>query len=130
MYSPHMTKDEYDKAGAWGLLASVDLHGCNPGAIRDADKIRAFVAALCPRIDMRPFGACQVQYFGTSEEVAGFSMTQFVETSLISGHFVDQTNAVYLDIFACKYFEAEAAARYAADFFEAADHSLHVLLRK
>jgi len=89
-----------------------------------------FVAELCRRVDMRPIGACQIQYFGTSEDVVGFSMTQFVETSLISGHFIDKTNNAYLDIFACKYFEPEPAARYAVDYFEAADYTLNFLLRK
>ena len=79
---------------------------------------------------MRPVGGCQVKHFGASDDVAGFSMTQFVETSLISGHFVDKTRNAYLDIFACKYFDAEAAGAYAASYFEAADYTLHVLLRK
>jgi S-adenosylmethionine/arginine decarboxylase-like enzyme len=125
-----MTREEYARTGSWGLLASIDLHGCNPATIRDADRIRAFVAELCRRIDMRRFGECQVVRFGDNEDVAGFSMTQLIETSLISGHFVDKTRNTYLDVFSCKYFDPDIAVRYAAEFFEAADYSVTVTPRK
>lgn len=125
-----MTRDEYERSGSWGLLASVDLHACNGATIRDADRIKAFVAELCERIDARRFGDCQVVRFGARAEVAGYSMTQFIETSLISGHFVEQTDNVYLDVFSCGYFDPDVVARFAVEFFEAADHTLHVVPRK
>ena len=33
-------KKRYEEEDAWGLLTSVDVHGCNPEIIRNADKIR------------------------------------------------------------------------------------------
>jgi len=57
-------------------------------------------------------------------------MTQLIETSLISAHFANQTNNVYLDIFSCKYYEPEAAAQFAKNFFKGTDYNLNVVLRK
>jgi S-adenosylmethionine decarboxylase len=91
-----------EEATPWGILTSMDLYGCNPDIIRDAEKIKRFVVELCDRIEMKRFGECQVVHFGQDERVAGYSMIQLIETSLISGHFANQSNAAYIDIFSCK----------------------------
>ena len=79
---------------------------------------------------MKRFGKCTVVNFGEDEKVAGFSMTQLIETSLISGHFANLTNNVYLDIFSCKYFSPKVVAEFAKKFFEAKDYKLHKAFRK
>ena len=53
---------------------------------------------------MQRFGECQVVDFG-SGRVAGYSMVQLISTSLISGHFANDTNNAYLDIFSCKGYD-------------------------
>lgn len=103
----------------WGLLTCVDLYECDPETIRNADKIKAFVSELCNLIKMRPFGDTQVIHFGEEERVAGFSMTQLIETSLISAHFANQTNTTYLDVFSCKAYDPEVVAQFAKGFFKA-----------
>lgn len=101
----------------WGISTSIDLKNCDPMTIRDADKIRHYVEALCHLIQMNRFGECQVVHFGEDEKVAGFSMVQLIETSLISGHFANATNSAYIDIFSCKDYNAEQAAKFTADYF-------------
>lgn len=123
-------REEYEQTGAWGLLTSIDLHGCDAATIRSADEIRRFVVELCERIKMKRFGECSVVDFGEDERVAGFSMVQLIETSCISAHFANQTNAVYLDIFSCKYYNPYAAAEFAKEFFKANDYALTYTLRK
>jgi len=119
----------YKKRKAWGLLSSIDLHGCDADAIRDADKIKQFVYELCERIKMKRFGECQVVNFGEDERVAGYSMVQLIETSCISAHFANATNATYLDIFSCKYYNPFEAAEFAKEFFAAKDYTIHTALR-
>ena len=120
----------FEESASWGLVASIDLHDCNPETIRNADKIRSFVYELCDKIKVRRFGECQVVHFGEDARVAGYSMVQLIETSLISGHFANQTNSVYVDVFSCKYFDPQEVAQYAHKFFEAKDYVLHLVLRK
>lgn len=120
----------YKKEDAWGLLSSIDLHECDADAIRDAEKIKQFVVELCERIEMKRFGECQVVNFGEDERVAGYSMVQLIETSCISAHFANQTNATYLDIFSCKYYNPYEAAEFAKEFFGAKDYNMTYLLRK
>ena len=123
-------KEAYDKKECWGILASIDLHECNPETIRDAEKIKAFVYELCERIAVKRYGECAVVHFGEDPRVAGFSMTQLIETSLISAHFANETNTTYLDVFSCKYFNPQTVADYAKEFFEAKDANLTYTFRK
>ncbi len=115
---------------AWGIASSIDIYGCTPETIRDADAIRRFVAELCDLIDMKRFGDTQVVHFGEDERVAGFSMVQLIETSLISAHFANQTNAVYLDVFSCKPYDAEAVEAFSKNFFGGKHSVLQVNLRR
>lgn len=117
------------KESVWGVSASIDIYNCNPETIRNADKIRQFVRELCELIGMRRFGETEVVHFGEEERVAGFSMVQFIETSLISAHFANMTNTTYLDVFSCKAYDAEVVADFAQRFFEGSHCITNVNLR-
>ena len=123
-------RSEYEKQGAWGLLTSINLHGCNGEFIRDANKVKQHVHELCERIGMKRFGETVVVHFGEDPRVSGFSMTQLIETSLISGHYANQSNTVYLDIFSCKYYTPVEAAEFSKKFFKAKNYNLTYTLRK
>ena len=79
---------KFKEENCWGLCTSIDLKDCDPAAIRDADKIHQFVLELADVIEMHRFGEPQIIHFGASDRVAGYSMTQLIETSLLSAHFV------------------------------------------
>lgn len=114
----------------WGIASSIDIYDCDPELIRDADVIREFVVDLCNLIEMKRFGETQVVHFGEDERVAGFSMVQLIETSLISAHFANQTNAVYLDVFSCKPYDPEVVRDFAQGYFCGSRSVLQVNLRQ
>ena len=114
----------------WGLLTSLDLYGCNPEIIRDPEKIRQYVIQLCDLIGMKRFGDCQVVHFGKDERVEGYSMVQLIETSLISGHFANLTNAAYIDIFSCRLYEPDQVADLSKEFFQAESIEIHITKRR
>lgn len=123
-------RQQFIDGQSWGISAAIDLQGCDPDIIRDADKIRQYVYELCDLIEVKRFGKCEVVHFGERDEIAGFSMTQLIETSLISGHFVNLTNNVFLDVFSCKYFDPETVAEKSKAYFKAKAVSLNYLIRK
>lgn len=125
-----ITSENYHDNQSWGIATAVDLHNCDPDLIRSADAIKQFVMELTDLIEVKRFGECVVVHFGENPEVAGYSMTQLIETSLVSGHFVNKTNAVYLDVFSCKYYNPEVVADFAEKYFKASDKKVNVLLRK
>jgi len=84
---------------------------------------------LCDLIEMKRFGETQVVHFGEDEKVAGYSMVQLIETSLISGHFANQSNAAYIDVFSCKAYLPEMVQTFAEEFFQGWHSTLNVALR-
>ncbi len=114
----------------WGIASSIDIYDCNPIKIRNADGIRRFVVELCDLIEMKRFGETQVVHFGEDERVSGYSMVQLIETSLISAHFANLTNATYLDVFSCKPYSPEKVKAFAQDYFGGSRSTLHVALRR
>lgn len=120
----------WEEQSPWGVSTAVDLYGCDPELIRDAAMIEMFVVQLCERIDMKRFGDCQLVHFGEDEKVEGYSMTQLIETSLISGHFANATNAAYIDVFSCKKYEPREVAEFAMAFFKADHYKMQISLRQ
>jgi S-adenosylmethionine/arginine decarboxylase-like enzyme len=118
------------KNNMWGMATAIDLHNCNSKTIRNKEKIKQFVEELVKLIGMKTFGETQVVHFGEDEKVAGFSMIQLIETSLISGHFANLTNNVYLDVFSCKAYDPEVVGEFTKKFFEAKDYNLKTIYRK
>ena len=114
----------------WGVSSSIDLYECDLALMQNADAIREFVKILCDRIKMRRYGETQVVFFGDEPRVQGFSMTQLIETSLISAHFADASHAIYLDVFSCAPYNSEDVAKFAAEYFKAARYELNVVHRR
>jgi S-adenosylmethionine decarboxylase len=118
------------EADYWGISSSIDLYECDLALMQNADAIREFVKILCDRIKMRRYGETQVVHFGDDPRVTGFSMTQLIETSLISAHFADASCAIYLDVFSCAPYEPEEAAKFAAKYFKARAYNINVVYRR
>jgi len=125
-----VTKEEYELSKAWGLSTAIDLHDCDPNLLKNAEAIKEYAVKVCALIDAKPWGPCHVQHFGVNPDVAGYSMMQLVETSLVSGHFANKTNRIFLDIFSCRYYDAIKAAEFSQEFFRAKDVTFKCILRK
>ncbi len=123
-------KSQFFKGQSWGLLSSIDLYKCDPDMIRNADKIKEYVKLLCKKIEMKRYAKTVVVHFGQDPRVSGFSMTQLIETSLISGHFANETNSAYIDVFSCKFYHPWIVAEFTKTFFKASDYNIHIVLRK
>ncbi len=123
-------RDEAVRRNVWGIASAIDIYGCDPDAIRDAELIRRFVVELCDLIEMKRYGDTQVVHFGEDERVAGYSMVQLIETSLISAHFANQSNAVYLDVFSCKPYDPEVVREFAERYFGGSESELNVTFRR
>jgi S-adenosylmethionine/arginine decarboxylase-like enzyme len=123
-------EQEYNDIHAWGLLASIDLHNCNRDDIRNPEKIKQFVIALCDRINMVRHGDCLIERFGDGE-LEGYSAFQFIETSSVTAHFDEKvSDAAYIDIFSCKFFSPFDAEVFCREFFGAQESKLNYLIRK
>jgi S-adenosylmethionine/arginine decarboxylase-like enzyme len=111
----------------WGMLAAIDLHGCDSESLGDPDHIRGFVATLVDAIEMRAHGPVLLERFGDGE-LEGWSAMQFIETSSITLHADEFGGRCFVDVFSCRPFDAERAAAVAVAHF-AGTPTLTVLAR-
>ncbi len=119
----------YQQEQAWGLLTSLDLYDCDAEVIRDGGAIARYAQNLCQLLQVTAYGEPQVVHFGRGE-VAGYSLVQLIETSLISGHFANDSNRAFIDIFSCAFYDPHRAARFTQEFFKAGGYTIHCILRK
>lgn len=113
----------------WGISSCIDLYECDLALMQDELVIKRFVRELCNLIKMRRFGETCVVRFGDDPRVTGFSMTQLIETSLISAHFADNSRAVYLDVFSCAPYDPGEVASFATSFFRAREYKIQIVKR-
>ena len=119
-----------NQTSCWGVSSCIDLYDCNLSLMQDEAEIKRFVRELCDLIKMRRFGETQVVRFGDDPRVTGISMTQLIETSLISAHFADNSLAIYLDVFSCAPYNPDEVAAFAAHFFRAQGSKVQIVERR
>jgi S-adenosylmethionine/arginine decarboxylase-like enzyme len=122
-------KKDYARTNGWGLSASLDLKACDPKMIRSPDDLKQYIDKLCDLIEMKKFGEPIIVFFGEDPAVSGYSITQLIETSLISGHFSNQSNSAFIDIFSCKLYNPLIAATFTKDYFKASSCQIGFVVR-
>jgi S-adenosylmethionine/arginine decarboxylase-like enzyme len=86
----------------------LDCSGCNKETITNEEHIGVFIRYLVDRIDMVAYGDPMIAHFATHDpDKAGYSFCQMIETSNITGHFVDKNGNAYIDVFSCKEFNIQ-----------------------
>ena len=121
---------------AYGCELILDLHNCDAAKFTRGD-IERFCAGLCDLIGME---RCDLHFWddlGVSEEeqqtdprTKGTSAVQFILTSTIVIHALDLVKTVYVNIFSCKEFDTDSAAKFTADWFCSEDWTAQVVTRR
>lgn len=120
-----------EDGGYWGYHLILDCQGCDTARITSRQNLVSFVKTLVSAIDMKAFGEPTVEHFATHDAAkAGYSLVQLIETSSITGHFVDKTGEAYLDIFSCKEFDIELTKDVIRQFFKPKKIKIHYLTRQ
>ena len=114
---------------SWGLHSIHNIFRANPDKIRCALTISKFTKELVKKIDMKAYGEPHIIHFGTGNK-AGFTMTQLIETSNITAHFVEETNDFYLDVFSCKEFKPEDVEEMVTKYFTPENITTQVVVRQ
>jgi len=114
----------------YGKELILDLFECDPKIIRSKKKILEYSNKICNLIKMKKYGKPTCERFGFGKDfTAGFSLVQLIESSLVSGHFSELWNKVYINIFSCKNFDDKKAAAFTEKFFKAKKIKNRVLIR-
>ena len=125
-----------EKLPCYGWELILDLHTCDAAKFTRED-IERFCTDLCELIDME---RCDLHFWddrGVPEEerqtdpgTKGTSAVQFILTSTIVIHTLDLVKAVYVNIFSCKEFDTDEAAKFTANWFRSEDWTAQVVTRR
>lgn len=120
----------------YGQELILDMHECDARKFTRSS-IEEFCVKLCELIDMERCDLIFWDDVGVSEEeqqtdpkTKGTSAVQFILTSTIVIHTLDLMSAAYINIFSCKEFDTDAAARFTADWFGSTDWTANVVTRR
>jgi S-adenosylmethionine decarboxylase len=103
----------------WGYHGMFDCSKGQLDLVRSGENITAFVKELVPAIDMVAYGEPVVVHFAQhAEDKSGYSLCQMIETSSITGHFVDANGDFYIDVFSCKTVDMEVCQKVIEKYFK------------
>jgi len=115
---------------AWGYHLLVDCKQGNIMKISSKENVSAFVKQLVHNIDMVAYGDLMIERFATHDpDKAGISFCQMIETSNITGHFVDLNGDFYVDVFSCKPYDSNIVLELINKYFEPKTVSIRFLER-
>lgn len=104
----------------WGLSTSINLYGCDKDLITDEHALKNFIVKLCDLIKVSRYGEPLIEHFAKHNiDVAGYTLVQLIETSSITGHFVDINGNAYIDVFSCKEYDPESVVEFSKEYFKA-----------
>jgi len=121
--------------GKYGIELILDMHGCDASKF-SRESIEAYFERLCVLIDMQREELHFWDDVGVPEEdkqtlphTQGTSAVQFILTSSIVIHTLDQLRAVYINMFSCKAFDPKVAEQFSIEWFDAAECSARFIDR-
>ena len=122
-------------AEKYGIELILDLHDCDVATFT-RESISEYFSQLCALIDMQREDLHFWDDVGIGEEdkqtsphTQGTSAVQFILTSSIVIHALDQLRSVYINMFSCKTFDPEIAEKFSAEWFGAGQCSARFIDR-
>ncbi|MDA0239191.1 MAG: S-adenosylmethionine decarboxylase [Proteobacteria bacterium] len=119
----------------YGIELILDLHECDVSTF-NRDSIAEYFARLCDLIDMKREDLhfwddvdVAEEDKQTSPHTQGTSAVQFILTSSIVIHALDQMRAVYINMFSCKSFDPKVAEDFTVKWFGAGSCSARFIDR-
>jgi S-adenosylmethionine/arginine decarboxylase-like enzyme len=115
-------RKEYESRNLWWMSSAIDIHQCYIEKISSQNNmtieeyIKRFVTDLCEAIDMVTDWDTQVNNI-THHWKKWIEFTQIITTSLISGHFRNDSQSAYFEIFSCKFYDPNFVAQFIKDYF-------------
>jgi len=114
----------------FGPHLMLDLRECNKEKLRDYGHIFDILNELPEKIGMTKITQPYVfPYSGLVPEDKGITGTVIIAESHISIHTFQEKDYCFVDVFSCKDFDVDFAARYIINAFESSDYDKYVVER-
>lgn len=114
----------------WGYHLLLDCTSGDVQLISSKENVHKFIKELVIAIDMVAFGEPWIERFATHDQSkAGISFCQMIETSNITGHFVESNGNFYIDVFSCKPFNNDTVIETVDKYFKPEKVRMHYISR-
>jgi len=120
----------------YGMELVLDLHDCDPTMFTRGNLTQFFID-LCTLLEMKRADLHFWDYEDHPQykniappHLKGTTAVQFISTSNITIHTLDDLRRVYLNIFTCREFEPTLAIEFCTDYFDAGWCGHTVLVRR
>lgn len=115
---------------SFGPHLMLDLNHCNKAKLKDYNLIFDVLYDLPEKIGMTKITQPYVfPYSGLVPEDKGITGTVIIAESHISIHSFQEKDFCFVDVFSCKDFDVEFAAKYLINAFESKKYEKHVIGR-
>ena len=118
---------------AYGQECILDIHECGPSG---RESLTRLCIELCELLRMKPEKLVFWDYEGRPEEYAaapahlkGTSAVQFISTSNITIHALDELRYLYLNVFSCKPFKSTTLRAFVAKWTGGIIVNFHDMIR-
>lgn len=118
----------------FGESLIIDLIDCE--RIFNRESIGRFCNQMCEVLGMKreklefwDYDGQEEEYEAAPDHLKGTTAVQFISTSSITIHTLDVSRQVFIDVFSCKEFGHDKAAKFAAEFFGGKINAQHSLTR-
>ena len=120
----YMRKNERgNKMKYYGKELIIDLHNCDT-RLFTREIFEQFLKELCGLIKMEredlhfwDYEGDHKAYKEAPPHLKGISLVQFIKTSNITIHSLDELRKLFLNVFSCKPFDAQTVVEFAEIFF-------------
>lgn len=109
----------------YGKEIILDLHEVKNIHLFNRKDLKKFFIELCSLLDMKRCTLHFWDYKGYEEEyrkapihLKGTSAIQFISTSNITIHTLDEMRRVYLNVFSCKDFNSTKTKKFCVNYFD------------
>ncbi|MDO8663772.1 MAG: S-adenosylmethionine decarboxylase [Candidatus Wildermuthbacteria bacterium] len=105
----------------YGLELVLEVFGCDLKFLTSEPKIREFIINVTNTLKLGRYGPPRIKRFmGGGLFGEGYSFFQFLDSSSITGHFIEPDRIAFINIFSCGVFDPDLAADFTKNFFQAA----------
>lgn len=109
---------KYNGKENYGRELILDVHDCDVARFTQ-ERIEKYLAHLCDEIlEMTRRELYFWSETTANPQTSGISAVQFIMTSSITVHALDQLGNIHVNIFSCKAFPVHSASAYTVDFFK------------
>lgn len=120
----------------YGKELILDIHEIQNTHLFNRKDLKKFFIKLCKEINMVrqdlhfwDYEGLPKQYVKAPAHLKGTSAVQFIKTSNVTVHTLDELKRVYLNIFSCKSFNARKAKKFCLNWFGGKVVNEHVMER-